>query len=401
MYKIMRKISAVISASMIAVMALVGFYSLALPDSYIVPEGGNLMVKTLFSVSAKPAKNEVTEAFSGETAKENETLMLFGSVPVKNVSTKTSGRPLLVPCGEAFGIKLITDGVMVVDLTKSEVSPASQCGIKEGDIIISINGEKVRSNGDVAKIISESKGQACPVVLRRDGHTRTVSLVPQLSDGKYRAGMWVRDSSAGIGTITYFNPSDNSFGGLGHPICDSDTKEILPLSEGTAGEVKITGCIKSEKGKPGQLLGEFRNSSSIGDIYENCREGIFGTLNENPSENTAIPMAFRQEVHTGEAYILASTDGNKPEKYSVNIEQVNLNDSEHDLVVKVTDERLVEKAGGIVQGMSGSPIIQDGRLVGAVTHVFIDNPQMGYGIFAETMYRKSSSVSDKTTGLAG
>lgn len=402
MSKFFKRLSALAAVMLMSVMMLVGFYGSALPDSYQISEGEKLMINSLFSISAKPCREKVTAAVTGGNSKGNETLMLFGSVPIKDVKAKTTERPSLIPCGQAFGIKLITDGVMVVDLTKvNGVCPASECGIKEGDIIVSINGSTVKSNADVSKIISGSKGQPCSVIVKRDGASKTLNLVPTMADGSYKAGMWVRDSSAGIGTITYFDPTNNTFGGLGHPICDSDTKEILPLSEGTAGEVRITGCTKSENGKPGQLLGEFKGSAALGSILSNCSDGVFGILNENPSKRKALPMAFRQEVHTGSAYILTSTDGGEPKEYSISIEQVNMNGGEHDLVVKITDPELIAKSGGIVQGMSGSPIIQDGRLVGAVTHVFIDNPLMGYGIFAESMYQKSSTLSDNDVSLAG
>jgi stage IV sporulation protein B len=214
--------------------------------------------------------------------------------------------------------------------------------------------------------------------------------------------MWVRDSSAGIGTLTFYDPSTGCFGGLGHPVCDSDTGEVLSVSEGSVGDIKITGCTKSVKGNPGQLTGEFATSASLGSIFRNCSEGLFGTLAANPSDENEVELAFRQEVHTGEAEILCSVDGGEAQRYSIVIEQVNLSENaEHDLVVRVTDSRLIEKTGGIVQGMSGSPIIQDGRLAGAVTHVFVDNPEMGYGIFAEDMYECETSVAEKFSDMAG
>ena len=238
---------------------------------------------------------------------------------------------------------------------------------------------------------------------KRGSNDLTFKLCPRLESGSYKAGMWVRDSSAGIGTLTFYDPENGTFGGLGHPVCDADTKEPLPLSAGTVGEINLTGFNKSRSGCPGQLLGEFANSASTGDILKNCESGVFGTLNANPCPNAKeFPLGFRQEIHPGKAKILSSIDNDGPKEYEISIEQINLSDSaEHDLVIKVTDKTLLEKTGGILQGMSGSPIIQDGRLVGAVTHVFIEDTAKGYGIFADEMYSKTSELAESTIENAG
>lgn len=408
MSKILKQ-AAVFSAIILSgIIGLVGFYSKSLPDSYRISEGEKLMINSLFSISAKPIDEKITAAVttgSGVfTHKSKSALMLFGAVPIKEVESETVKRPNLIPCGQAFGIKLITDGVMVVDLQQiDKTCPAKACGIREGDVIVSINGGKVKSNADVSKIISDTKGDKCKVAIRRNGEDLTFDLTPEYCDGSYKAGMWVRDSSAGIGTLTFYDPETGCFGGLGHPICDSDTKKALPLSEGSVGEVKITGFNKSTEGNPGQLLGEFVNSASTGNILANCDCGVFGTLNSCPSKNTkSLPLGFRQEISTGKAKILSTVNGGEPLEYDISIEQISLNGkASHDLVVKVTDKRLLESTGGIVQGMSGSPIIQNGKIVGAVTHVFIDDPSMGYGIFADSMYSKSSEAYENSLKKAG
>ena len=346
----------------------------------------------------------VSGGSSGASRYTKNMLMLFGAVPVKEVESKTMERPMLYPCGQPFGIKLLTEGVMVVDLQKVDTSsPAKDCGIREGDVIVSIDGEKVKSNADVAKIIRSSNGEACSVRIKRGSNDLTFKLCPRLESGSYKAGMWVRDSSAGIGTLTFYDPENGTFGGLGHPVCDADTKEPLPLSAGTVGEINLTGFNKSRSGCPGQLLGEFANSASTGDILKNCESGVFGTLNANPCPNAKeFPLGFRQEIHPGKAKILSSIDNDGPKEYEISIEQINLSDSaEHDLVIKITDKTLLEKTGGILQGMSGSPIIQDGRLVGAVTHVFIEDTAKGYGIFADEMYSKTSEFAESTIENAG
>lgn len=417
MGKLIRRTAAAAGIILMGIMGLVGFYSTTLPDSFYVSGSEPLNVSSLFSISSKPCKNKTyfasssqynfssplySDSFSQITKVSDTTLMLFDSIPIKNVKEKTVSRPFLVPCGQPFGIKLMTDGVMIVKLEKIDGEcPASNCGLKVGDIITSVNGEQVDSNKKIGEVISASQGQPCVIEYKRDNETKHATLSPCLCDGSYKGGMWVRDSSAGIGTLTFYDPETSAFGGLGHPICDSDTKIALPLSEGSVGEVDITGFDKSEKGSPGQLLGEFTSSSKTGLISSNNSCGIFGTLYSCPAKEAAVPLGFRHEIHTGEAKIYSTIDGCQPKEYSVEIEKIDLHkDAEHDMVIRITDEELLEKTGGIVQGMSGSPIIQAGKLVGAVTHVFIDSPQQGYAIFADSMYEKSLLCNDVDTDLA-
>lgn len=407
MSKFFRRTALLVGIIAMSVMGLVGFYSAVLPDSYNVSKDGELMINSLFSISARPCESKVTVAISENSSYSSRTsygtLLLFGAVPIKDVTERSIDRPMLVPCGQAFGIKLLTDGVMVVDFSKvDDKCPAKECGIKEGDVIISVNGQQIKSNADISKAITNSKGEPCSVVLKRDGNEKTLSLTPVFSGGTYKAGMWVRDSSAGIGTLTFYDEETGCFGGLGHPVCDSDTKETLPLSEGVVGDIRITGCTRSTNGDPGQLLGEFASSASLGSILANCSDGVFGTLNVCPSDEPAVELGFRQEIKRGDAEIICSVDGGEAKHYKISIEQIHLDEqAEHDLVIKVTDPELIEKTGGIVQGMSGSPIIQNGRLVGAVTHVFIDDPTMGYGIFADQMYQSASVSTEDGISKAG
>lgn len=414
MRKIIKRITLSLSIASISIMGLVGFYSTSLPDSYYVGEE-NLSLASFFSVSTKPYKDISSYAstyvkkdsndkntIASVTKISDSTLMLFDSIPIKQVQEKTIERPMLIPSGQPFGIKLMTDGVVVVKMENfNKGCPAAESGIRVGDIIMSVNGEKVDSNQKISEIISSSKGEPCEIIYKHNDEEKNVSLTPVLEDGGYKAGMWVRDSSAGIGTVSFYDPQTSAFGGLGHPICDCDTKLPLPLSKGTAGDVTITGCDKSEDGNPGQLLGEFTSKGSIGSILSNCNCGIFGRLDSYDEKQRAIPMAFKQEVHTGEAKILTTINGKTPKEYSIEIEKVNLQeDKEHDMIIKITDKELIDSTGGIVQGMSGSPIIQDGKLVGAVTHVFVDSPEEGYGVFAETMYEQACLCTQNDLSLA-
>lgn len=319
----------------------------------------------------------------------------------------------VIACGQPFGIKMLTEGIMVVRLSdvngKTDSCPAKNAGIHVGDIIISVGGEKITSNEDLSKAISSSNGETVEVVLKRNfddksssGEEISLKMTPEYCDSEksYKTGMWVRDSSAGIGTITFYDPSTGSFGGLGHPICDTDTGELMPLSSGEICGVSITGYKKGLNGVPGELKGRFLSGNEIGTATQNTNSGIFGSLDESPSENEEIEIADYDEIKTGKAEILTTISGSEPSKYSINIEQVNKDDPDlKNLVIRVTDRDLLEETGGILQGMSGSPIIQNGKLIGAVTHVFVNNSSMGYGILAQTMISQSQTNSDSNNCL--
>lgn len=394
MKKIFRPAFAVITTLIVNICAIAGYYSVSLPDSYYVRKDSPLKLSTHFSIEAE--KDGAVESFAGKISPAVETanLKLFGIIPLKSVELHTVETPVLVPGGNPFGIKLLMDGVMVVGMGEVKTingmeSPARDCGIEEGDVILSLGGKKLSSNNDIAEILSDSGGNPLEIVYT-DGENETVSLItPAYSPGEctYKAGMWVRDSTAGIGTVTFYEPQTGRFGGLGHPVCDSDTGEIIPVSSGEAAEVEITGVVRGKSGEPGELKGRFSSEKLSGVITANNRYGVFGELFSGKPQTEAIPMALKQEVTTGRAEIYTTIDENGPQKYEIEIEKIDSkNTGTKNMTIKVTDSRLLEKTGGIVQGMSGSPIIQNGRLAGAVTHVFVSDPQRGYGIFAENMY---------------
>ncbi|SDA09463.1 stage IV sporulation protein B [Ruminococcus sp. YE71] len=386
--------AAILSAVCTAVMMTVGYYGTALPDSFTNERGRVLTLSTRLPVTAAAAVE------CGDSGSRQVSLRLFGSVPIKEVRETAVERPTLIACGQAFGIKLVTDGVMVIDLKKlSGRCPASEAGLRIGDVIEEVNGERVGSNSRISELIRSSRGEDCTISYRRGEQQRECTLTPVFSEGSYRAGMWVRDSSAGIGTLTFADPATGAFAGLGHSICDADTHEPLPLSHGSVTEVELSGCTKSTKGEPGQLIGEFTDRD-IGELILNCDGGVYGETDCLP-DGEELPLGFAQEVREGSAYILAQLDDGGVKRYNITIERVSPIDCDHDLIIKTSDKRLLRKAGGIVQGMSGSPIIQNGRLVGAVTHVFVDDPTGGYGIFAERMYTCSLGAAKSETRAAG
>lgn len=396
MRKTVKFFATLINIGIVAVCALATHYFLRLPNDFYITEGSSLRLPCFFNVDASPSSpvlQSLSTAITPRTGKV--TLKLFGVIPIKDVNVKAVDTPVLVPGGTPFGIKMLTDGVMVIgigNVTTSEgiCSPATAAGIKLGDIVTSVDGEEVASNGDIKDIIAHSRGKSVDVSVKRGGAELMLSLTPVFSqdDNSFRAGMYVRDSTAGIGTVTFFDPATNRFGGLGHPVCDIDTGAILPLSSGEAVGVGISGVNKGLPGNPGELIGSFTTISPIGRLFNNGTCGIFGELYAPPSYASPIPMAMRQEIQLGEATILTTVKGGSPKSYKIAIEKVDLRESDtsKNMVIRITDPELLAISGGIVQGMSGSPILQNGKLVGAVTHVFVNDPARGYGIFCDTMY---------------
>lgn len=296
----------------------------------------------------------------------------------------------LVPLGTVFGIKLYTDGVIVTGLTsvnasEGPVCPAAIAGIKAGDYITAVNGTDVADNEAFLKAMEGVSEYPVTLTLRRGDKTMDTELTPVADGGFMRCGMWIRDSAAGIGTLTYYNPADGSFGGLGHGICDVDTKTVMDLKFGEPAGIRITDVIEAGKNEPGKICGYFDGEGSMGELADNKDTGIYGKLAFVP-EGEAIPTASKDEVTTGKAEIISTLDDSGPKPYTINIDRIcSPNRRTKNFIIRVTDKELLERTGGIVQGMSGSPIIQDGKLVGAVTHVLLNDPSRGYGIFIDNM----------------
>ncbi|WMJ83630.1 SpoIVB peptidase [Oscillospiraceae bacterium LTW-04] len=405
MKRIFKVSATIVSVVMLGLLAILLCLQIMLPDRYYVTQGEHFSLNGgwLGIKSSSWVDNMPPELVSRPGNEYAMRLSLPGGAVIKTVNVKVVERDMVIPAGTPFGIKMFTDGVMVVglsdlDLQGKAMNPAKNAGIRTGDIILSIDGRKIYYNEDVGKIVSQSNGREMQVTLRRDGNIKQVNLKPiqSPSDESYRAGMWVRDSSAGIGTMTYYDPQERIFAGLGHAICDVDTGDIMPLSSGEAVEVTITGVNRGSSGFPGELRGVFGSNKVIGSLIKNNVTGIYGECSMPPVQCEPVPLATRGEIHTGAATIYTTVEGKQPQAYDIQIERIATTDTNptKNMVVKVTDPRLLEVTGGIVQGMSGSPIIQDGKLVGAITHVFVNDPARGYGIFAENM-RNSYSTGEK------
>lgn len=327
------------------------------------------------------------------------TANLLGVIPVKEVSVSHSRTRYVQVSGRPFGIKMFCDGVMVVGfsdiLTSSGYkNPRKAAGLKAGDIITAIDGKAVQTNEEVARLISQSRGRVT-VSYEREGRQMECTLTPRAenSGGEMKTGMWVRDSCAGVGTMTFYEPKTGIFAGLGHGIKDADTALEIPLLSGETVPVKITGLSKSKNGTAGRLKGSFTTTLPSGKILINGDSGVYGKY-YGRREGQLMPVATPGSIHTGRRQILTTINGEEPGRYDVEIEKIMLNGTNpvKNMVIRVTDPRLLALAGGIVRGMSGSPIIQDGALVGAVTHVFVNQVDRGYGIFAWNMLETSDEA---------
>ena len=375
--------------------ALSLFYASRLPEEYHIRSGEELHITSALPITASPAAQTAQAAQQGFTG-QSVSLRLFGIFPIKTVQTHPTGEIMLVPCGQPFGVRMLMGGVMVVGFGEVESAqghacPALDAGLEVGDIILKAGEQPVHSTAEFRA--AASGGEPLTLTVMRGTTMQTLTLEPaySLTAGCCQTGCWVRDSAAGIGTLTYFDPETGRFGGLGHPICDPDTGDLIPLAQGEADAVTISGVIPGQPGAPGQLQGYFSADAPIGTLFCNSSAGVFGTLDPIPDAQ-GIPMALRQEVEEGDAVILTTIEGTAPQPYTVELSSFNYTNSTQNMIVHITDERLLEAAGGIVQGMSGSPILQNGRLVGAVTHVFVTDPSQGYGIFAENMYAYTQSA---------
>ena len=257
--------------------------------------------------------------------------------------------------------------------------------------LLGIIGDHAGGSDGVARD-GESRG-AVELLIERAGKKQTVKLLPARSkvDSKFKAGLWVRDSSAGIGTVTFYDRKNGIFAGLGHAVCDVDTGEELPISGGDVVNAAVKGCYKGKDGSPGELCGVFA-PGEIGELYENCGIGVYGAFSELPKTGE-MPVAIADEVKNGKAQIISTVDADGPQYYDIEITKIYTKSGQRNMIIEVRDKRLIEKTGGIVQGMSGSPIVQNGMLVGAVTHVFINDPLKGYAIFAQTMAEEAERIS--------
>lgn len=341
---------------------------------------------------------------AGSLGSVNLEFRLFGLIPLRQLTVNVLPGRKLIPGGHSVGIKLHSEGVLVVGyhLVKggaSAASPAGDAGIREGDVLISIDGIILQDAGQVAEIITrKGAGRSMLFVIKRDGRTLEKRVEPIIcrETGRARIGLYVRDSAAGVGTMTFYDPVTQIYGALGHVISDADTAQPITIRDGQIVKANIVGIREARRGFPGEKTGIFQEDQDIlGSIEKNTTFGIFGRLTRleavEGSMTEPIPIALMSQVKPGPAEILTVIDGESIERFQIEIQRVYAQSRPGDkgMIIRVTDQRLLEATGGIVQGMSGSPIIQDNRLAGAVTHVFVNDPARGYGIFIEWMVMES------------
>ena len=383
-----KSLSATLTAASILIFTAVFYGNGYFPDEINVSAQNVDFLNGIYSL--KGEKTVKASSFTNSDGEYKATLKAFDLFPVKEVSVNSVKRRYVGVGGDVFGIKLYTKGVMVIKIDAVDAngvqSPAGIAGIRCGDSITHVNGSVLINTDDFVSMIENSGGKELSLKVEREGEKLDLKLKPVLSEsGRYRAGLWVRDSSAGIGTVTFYDNDNMVFAGLGHGVCDVDTGRIMPLSGGEAMKATVTGFYKSSSGDPGELCGVF-SETALGDLRVNAATGVYGTLDE-AVDVKQIPVALESEVKEGAAQIIATVDGNGPQYYDAQITKVYpaSGNEERNLIIKITDKRLLAETGGILQGMSGSPIIQNSMLVGAVTHVFVNDPTQGYGIFAQRM----------------
>jgi stage IV sporulation protein B len=377
-----------------------------------------LSLITVFSLISLPSKiytaNEKTvqsiapigNTISKINEKENKYEIKFlGVIPLKSLEVQKIKDLEVYPGGNSIGVRVNSEGVLIVGYSDIQVnnnkeeSPGKSGGLEIGDVILKVNGIEMENSIDLLRTIKSCEKEDVEVYILRNGKKLTKSIHLKRENNKdYKIGLWIRDSTAGVGTMTFFDSNTKKFGALGHPITDCDTNEPFLIKKGDLLESSIISIKKGEKGAPGELKGIFINEQlPSGEIQKNTESGIFGEIKNDKALNKEIKplkVGFRDEISVGKAKIITTIDENGPQEFDIEIEKL-LNQStpgSKSMVIKITDPKLLEKTGGIVQGMSGSPIIQNNKLIGAVTHVLINKPDTGYGIYIEWMLQDSGII---------
>ena len=379
-----------------------------LPSNYIIMQGENLRLYTLLGIKlieessyqTLQTSSTIEQEKINKIGKVNFSLNLFNLIPLKNIDVNVIPKTTVVPMGDAIGMKLYTAGVLVVGMSEIEgKKPYENSGIKEGDRIIQINQNQIDNTDDLMKAVNKSDGNNISIKYVRDEKTITTSIKPlKNSRNEYKIGLWVRDAAAGVGTLTFYEPSSGMFATLGHGIMDIDTAELIKIANGELVTTNILSINKGTKGNPGEIRGTIEAGHAIGSISKNTKFGVFGTINKTPYLNTSntneVQVALREEIKTGKAQIICELENGKKEYYDIEIQRIFISNNKDNksMLIKVTDKKLLEKTGGIIQGMSGAPIIQNGKFVGAVTHVLVNDPTIGYGVFADIMLKQMKEV---------
>jgi len=400
--------------SLILILLVSYFYTcsmISIPRNIVIMEGENLNLKMATGLSLTSQDQDTVLTASNinkqkisEAGVEKLRLNLFGNIKIKDVNVDVVPKTKVIPIGTAIGMKLYTKGVLVVGMSQikdendEKKRPYENSGIEQGDTIIAINNNEVSNTNELIEEVNNSNGNAITVKYEKNNETLETSITPVKSGNEYKLGLWVRDAAAGVGTLTFYEPNTNSFMALGHGISDIDTEKIVDIASGELIMASILTIKKGVKGTPGEIRGTIENGNNIGKIGKNTNLGVYGTVtNKNYLDISGMEemeVATRSEIQEGKAQIICQLDNNGRKTYEIEIEKIYLanNTDNKSMLIKVTDKELLEKTGGIIQGMSGAPVIQNGKFVGAVTNVLVNDPTQGYAIFGDMMIKQMRSV---------
>lgn len=364
-----------------------------IPSSVILLEGETLSLNTLFGVKTVQASSNTAESNNN---KVNIELSFLGGFTLKQIDVNVLPETKVVPIGKVIGLKLYTNGVLIVGMTEIDgEKPYEYTGLKEGDTILEINNTEIDSIEKLKEVVNKSNGEELELKYLRDGTISVSNIKPvQTNTDGYKLGLWVRDAATGVGTITYYEPESGKFAALGHGIVDVDTDKLIDIESGEVVTSSIVAIKKGEQGIPGEIKGTIMNQTNIGEVTKNTDFGIYGNLTNTASLNInsqkAIDVALRSEIKTGNAKVLCTLENGVTKEYDIEIKKIyaNNNSDNKSMLIKVTDEDLLNQTGGIIRGLSGAPIIQNGKFCGAVTHVLVSDPTMGYAVFGDLMIKE-------------
>ena len=372
-----------------------------IPKQITLLEGESYKIRTLYGIGVV----ETSSAISGNENTIKVGLSLLGK-NVREVTVNILEDIEVIPIGKIIGLKLYTNGVLIVGMSEIEnvnhiiEKPFENLDIQEGDTIIKVNDSEIQTIEALQKEINNSAGKNINLtLLKEDGTISTSNIKPvQVSSKEYKLGLWVKDAATGVGTLTYYEPETKGFAALGHGITDIDTDKIINIDSGSIVTSKVVSIQKGEVGKPGEIRGSILNQPTIGTVYKNTEFGIYGEITETSNlkidYSNKLKVALRNEIVEGDATILCSVDGKETKEYKIKIEKIYSENNENNksMLIEVVDEELIQKTGGIIRGLSGAPIIQNGKFIGAVTNVLVNSPTKGYAIFADIMIKNMNSA---------
>lgn len=373
-----------------------------IPNSIVLLQGEEFKFRKVFGVETL----ETAITSNSKYNISNVEVSLFGKLPLKNVAVTTIENAKVVPVGKIIGLKLYTNGVLVVGMSEIEgensilSKPYENSDIKEGDTILKINENEIEDIENLKRVVNNSNGKNLELTLLREGSIVTSNITPiQTKNKEYKLGLWVKDAATGVGTMTFYDQESKVYAVLGHGITDSDTDSLINIDSGELVTSRIISIKKGEVERPGEIKGTILNQKTIGEVIKNTQFGIYGRLNNLTSLNIdtskEIDVALRNEITLGEAKVLCAIDNsNVAKEYSIEIEKIYIdnNFNNKSMLIKVTDEELLEKTGGIIRGLSGAPIIQNEKFIGAITNVLVSNPEIGYAIFGDLMIKEMSNI---------